>query len=208
MWETRGQGEGTAWREQVLDQTLRWAQRLGLILSTIGTVSLLLTNPERFAHPLVWIMLGSFGGTLLLRRPSLSHQRRAQLFCGLVLATGISSVGAMGLLPGAVLCNALAVVSAGAAAAHHVAAAGHQHARHRRAGGVERGPLHHIERSLQAAERVLAETQTALQRSQKLEAVGRLAAGVGHDFNNSLQVVLSWASLLQARPTRSTWKRA
>jgi signal transduction histidine kinase/ActR/RegA family two-component response regulator len=46
-------------------------------------------------------------------------------------------------------------------------------------------------------ERALQETELALQRSQKLEAVGRLAAGVGHDFNNSLQVVLSWSSLLQ-----------
>jgi signal transduction histidine kinase/CheY-like chemotaxis protein len=53
------------------------------------------------------------------------------------------------------------------------------------------------EQARSRTERALAETELALQRSQKLEAVGRLAAGVGHDFNNSLQVVLSWASMLQ-----------
>jgi signal transduction histidine kinase/CheY-like chemotaxis protein len=53
------------------------------------------------------------------------------------------------------------------------------------------------EQARRRTERALAEAEEALQRSQKLEAVGRLAAGVGHDFNNSLQVVLSWASMLQ-----------
>ena len=47
------------------------------------------------------------------------------------------------------------------------------------------------------ARAALAETEAALARSQKLEAVGRLAAGVGHDFNNTLQVVLSWTSILR-----------
>lgn len=47
------------------------------------------------------------------------------------------------------------------------------------------------------AREALARTEQALMRSQKLEAVGRLAAGVGHDFNNTLQVMLSWASLLR-----------
>jgi len=42
----------------------------------------------------------------------------------------------------------------------------------------------------------LADTEQALFRAQKLEAVGQLAAGVGHDFNNTLQVILSWTSLL------------
>lgn len=49
----------------------------------------------------------------------------------------------------------------------------------------------------ESSQRALAKAEKALVRSQKLEAVGRLAAGVGHDFNNTLQVMLSWASILK-----------
>ena len=61
---------------------------------------------------------------------------------------------------------------------------------------VALGILHRSRAQLAAKEKARRELEERLEQSRRLEAIGRLAAGVAHDFNNILTVIFAHADAL------------
>jgi signal transduction histidine kinase len=63
----------------------------------------------------------------------------------------------------------------------------------------EFGQLAELILKFRRTEEALHQAEDQLRHAQKLEAVGRLAGGVAHDFNNILTAIIGYSELLEAR---------
>lgn len=68
--------------------------------------------------------------------------------------------------------------------------------------------LREKEQQQRAAEKARREAEAKAMQSQKLEAIGQLAAGVAHDFNNALLVMRGWNQLLRDSDSPELKKKA
>src|SRR5687768_13720806 len=57
----------------------------------------------------------------------------------------------------------------------------------------------HLQRELQASRERVSALEQALHAAQRLEAVGRVAGGIAHDFSNVMAVIAGYADLLLRR---------
>ena len=65
VWEMGGQGEIPEWRERVLEQTLLWAARLGILICAVVVFATARSQPARLLEPGFLFMFGSFGCVLV-----------------------------------------------------------------------------------------------------------------------------------------------
>ncbi len=213
----------------MLLRLLHWVLVLGAVVATSSSIFVAWREPARLRGIPFWAMLAAFVALVPIRYLPLPHRLRASVFVLVIAVVGVMAAAVFGLSPGPVLVCTLATVSAGiflGRRAMVLSLVGTTAAFLLLGYLVTRGQLlvsgwpHQMDFAVWARStfaygfaggcvaalvyftvRRIEDQEAALGRVRRIEAVAHLAGGVAHDFNNYLQVILSWTEVLLSRAT-------